>query len=268
LRRLDMRWPDIRYCTEAVRMANLLRAQPEDPSARGAAAYWAAAHAPEIGPDFPIPGIGPAWNAEADYASYTTWAQVQILLSRPEEALTVIQPMLAVVQANGLVHRVIDLLLLQAQAYYTRGERARCWQSLVPALTHAEREGYLRLIDQGPLLVRLLNEAAGLGMATRFITRVLSHNPADLAPLLDEVTSTGTPHVPMGLGGLTEPLSAREIQVLELMAEGLSIADIAARLYLSPNTLKSHTQNIYGKLDAHTRVQAVNKARDLKLIGR
>ena len=50
------------------------------------------------------------------------------------------------------------------------------------------------------------------------------------------------------------------------MAEGLSNAEIAARLYLSPNTLKSHTQNIYGKLDVHSRVQAVNKARELKLI--
>ena len=50
------------------------------------------------------------------------------------------------------------------------------------------------------------------------------------------------------------------------MGEGLSNPEIAARLYLSKNTLKAHTQNIYGKLDVHNRVQAINKARDLKLI--
>jgi DNA-binding CsgD family transcriptional regulator len=266
LRRLDMRWPDIHYCTEAARMANLLRAKNEDCAAREAAASWAAAHIPEIGPDIPVPGIGPAWNAEADYAAYTAWAQVQILLSRPDEALFTIQPLLAMVQSSGLVHRQIDLLLLQAQAHYTRGDRIRCWQSLIPALTHAEREGYLRLADQGPLLVRMLNEAAGLGMATRFIALLLPDQKIQ-APLPGEAAPRGTLRVQIsGLGGLVEPLSARELQVLALMTEGLSNAEIAARLYLSPNTMKTHAHNIYSKLDVHTRVQAVNKARDLKII--
>ena len=50
------------------------------------------------------------------------------------------------------------------------------------------------------------------------------------------------------------------------MAQGLSNPGIAARLYLSTNTLKAHTQNIFGKLNVHNRVQAVNKARELNLI--
>jgi LuxR family maltose regulon positive regulatory protein len=66
--------------------------------------------------------------------------------------------------------------------------------------------------------------------------------------------------------GLVEPLSSREIEVLVLLAQGLSNAEIATRLYLSPNTLKSHTQNIFGKLGVHSRVQAVNKARLLNII--
>ena len=67
------------------------------------------------------------------------------------------------------------------------------------------------------------------------------------------------------MADLIEPLSNREKEVLALMVEGLSNSEIAARLYLSPNTLKAHTQNIYGKLDVHSRVQAVVKARNLKL---
>ena len=66
--------------------------------------------------------------------------------------------------------------------------------------------------------------------------------------------------------GLVEALTARELEVIQLMAEGLSNADIARRLYLSPNTLKAHTQNIFSKLDAHSRIQAVNRARELGML--
>jgi LuxR family maltose regulon positive regulatory protein len=65
---------------------------------------------------------------------------------------------------------------------------------------------------------------------------------------------------------LIEPLSDRELEVLNLMAEGLSNPNIARRLYLSTNTLKAHAQNIYTKLDVHSRMEAVNKARDLNLL--
>jgi ATP/maltotriose-dependent transcriptional regulator MalT len=56
------------------------------------------------------------------------------------------------------------------------------------------------------------------------------------------------------------------MDVLMLMAEGLSNPEIAARLYLSPNTLKAHAQRIFGKLGVHNRVQAVNRARELKIL--
>jgi LuxR family transcriptional regulator, maltose regulon positive regulatory protein len=265
LRRLDMRWPDIHYCTEAVRLVSKLKTHPEDQNLRKAAAKWAAANPPEIGPEIISPGIGPAWNDEADYTVYTAWIQVQILLSKADDVFEIIQPMLEVAQQHNLIHRVIDLLLLQAQAFYTCGERSHCWSSLMPALVHAEREGYLRLADQGPVLVRLLIEAAGLGMAPRFIASVLKacgYDPVEIPNLPPEVDS----HPQSGLDGLVEPISAREMQVLDLMAQGFSNAEIAARLYLSPNTMKTHAHNIFGKLGVHSRVQAINKARDLKII--
>jgi LuxR family transcriptional regulator, maltose regulon positive regulatory protein len=71
---------------------------------------------------------------------------------------------------------------------------------------------------------------------------------------------------PVSQQGLIEPLSEREIEVLRLLADGLSNAEIAQKLYLSPNTLKAHTQNIYSKLDVHSRLQATNRARELKII--
>jgi predicted ATPase/class 3 adenylate cyclase/DNA-binding CsgD family transcriptional regulator len=65
---------------------------------------------------------------------------------------------------------------------------------------------------------------------------------------------------------LVEPLSAREIQVLHLLAEGLSNREIAQRLYLSPNTVRVHTFHIYGKLGVNNRTQAVARARMLGLL--
>ena len=66
--------------------------------------------------------------------------------------------------------------------------------------------------------------------------------------------------------GLIEALSERELEVLQFMALGLTNPEIAERLYLSPNTLKAHAQNIYQKLDVHSRVQAVNRGRELGLL--
>ncbi len=127
----------------------------------------------------------------------------------------------------------------------------------------------MRLVDQNPILTPLLNEAKKLGVAQEFIHRVLDIGDPGAVPEANELSlgrRSQKKKPPSVLSGLMEPLSSRETEVLALMAEGLSNADIAARLYLSPNTLKAHSQNIFGKMGVHNRVQAVNKARDLKLI--
>jgi LuxR family maltose regulon positive regulatory protein len=65
---------------------------------------------------------------------------------------------------------------------------------------------------------------------------------------------------------LVEPLSEREVEVLEHIAIGLSNREIAERLYLSLNTIKVHTRNLYGKLGVNSRTQAVAKARELGIL--
>jgi DNA-binding NarL/FixJ family response regulator len=61
-------------------------------------------------------------------------------------------------------------------------------------------------------------------------------------------------------------LSRRELDVLELMATGLSNQEIAGRLFVSLNTIKTHTQNLFEKLDVNRRTQAIDKARKLNII--
>ena len=65
---------------------------------------------------------------------------------------------------------------------------------------------------------------------------------------------------------MVEPLSERELEVLQLIADGLTNPEIATRLFLSLNTVKVHTRNIYGKLDAHNRTRAVVRARALGIL--
>ena len=72
---------------------------------------------------------------------------------------------------------------------------------------------------------------------------------------------TSTPHK------LVEPLSMRELEVLLLVDQGLSNQEIAAKLHIAPSTVKTHINNLYGKLGAQTRVQALNIARELGLLG-
>ena len=67
--------------------------------------------------------------------------------------------------------------------------------------------------------------------------------------------------------GLVEPLSARELEVLRLIEQGLSNAEIADRLTLAPSTVKTHINNIYGKLGAQNRVQAIRQAKEQGLLG-
>jgi LuxR family maltose regulon positive regulatory protein len=66
--------------------------------------------------------------------------------------------------------------------------------------------------------------------------------------------------------GLAEPLSERELEVLQLIAEGLTNQEIASRLFLSLNTVKVHTRNIYGKLGVNNRTQAGTRARALEIL--
>ena len=67
------------------------------------------------------------------------------------------------------------------------------------------------------------------------------------------------------LPDLPEPLTVREVEVLQLVAEGLSNLAIAQKLYLSPETVKVHIKHIYGKLGVNSRTQAVARLRELHL---
>jgi LuxR family maltose regulon positive regulatory protein len=192
---------------------------------------------------------------------YVILARILIAQGRLNEASRLLQRLFEAAEAGERTSKMIEILILKALAYNSQGDIPRALVSLEHALTLAEPEGFIRIfVDEGPLMARLLYEALSRGIAPDFVRQLLGAFPLDES---EQVTSTKSK---VDQSELIEPLSDREIEVLQLIAEGLTSREIAARLYLSPNTVKVHTRNIYGKLGVNNRTQALAKGRELGIL--
>jgi DNA-binding CsgD family transcriptional regulator len=134
-----------------------------------------------------------------------------------------------------------------------QGERPQALIALEHALRLAEPEGYVRLFaDLGLPLARLLQAAQARAVLPDYVAALLAAFGEGLpSPALEP---------------LPEPLTAREQEVLELLAAGLTNRQIAEQLVISPQTVKKHTGNIYGKLGVTNRTEAVARAREVGLL--
>ena len=134
-------------------------------------------------------------------------------------------------------------------------------QYLEQSLALAEPGGFVRtFVDEGPPMARLLYEALSRGIAPDYTRRLLAAFP------VTESAKAAPSNVLPPSDSLIEPLSERELEVLALLAEGLANREIASRLFLSLNTVKAHSRNIYGKLEVHNRTEAAARARALGLL--
>jgi LuxR family transcriptional regulator, maltose regulon positive regulatory protein len=134
---------------------------------------------------------------------------------------------------------------------------------LESALVAVEAEGFTRsFIDEGPPMAQLLSAALARGIMPAYTGELL----AAMAPEAQKGTVTSGPPSAATRQPLVEPLSERELEVLRLLAEGLTNRQIAERLFITLSTVKGHNQRIYGKLQVSRRTEAVARARDLGLI--
>jgi LuxR family maltose regulon positive regulatory protein len=187
----------------------------------------------------------------ANEAVLLTIARLMESAGRKDEALHLLKSIIVFAQNGGrvntLIHANVALSLIAEHPY-----------TLIEALELAEPEGYVStFVDEGQPMQNLLRHVVNQA-------QLEPHLAVYAGKLLSAFESSV--RNPKQAEGLVDPLSERELEVLRYIAEGLSNPEIARRLYLSPNTLKAHTQNIFLKLDVHNRLQAANRAKELGLI--
>jgi LuxR family maltose regulon positive regulatory protein len=164
-------------------------------------------------------------------------------------------------ESAGRQDKLLESVVLTSITRNMLGEVDQALQALLEALQLAQPAGIIRIfIDEGPAMAHLLRLAFDRGMERDYVQRLL--DAFDQVKGLESVSGTSE----VNQSGLIEPLSERELEVLELIAEGLTNKAIGERLYLSLNTVKVHTRNIYGKLGVNNRTQAVAKSRELGLL--
>jgi LuxR family maltose regulon positive regulatory protein len=182
-------------------------------------------------------------------------ARVLLALDRPTEALAVLGPVLAAADKAGRRGAQIESLTLQTLAWQRCGDMERSLKALGQALKLGEPEGYIRtLIGEGAPMAELLRRALVRGLSPGYAARLLTTlgDPAEvMAPAMER---------------LVEPLTERELEVLRLVAGGLTNREIAAELVVAVSTVKSHVNHIYGKLEVKNRTQASVRARELGLL--
>lgn len=174
--------------------------------------------------------------------------RILIAEGKKQEAAALLDPKLKTANSSGWSYGVNAVSILQA---LTAEVREDAMQIFTESLERTHEEGFIRIYaDYGQDLLPLLLEAAQRGVYPEYIGRILA--------AIGDKPDRAKPQV--------ERLSERELEVLRLVSAGLSNREIAAKLYLSPGTIKTHIHNICGKLGASNRTQAVTLARDLELI--
>ena len=153
------------------------------------------------------------------------------------EAMGLLERLLQAAEEGGRMGSVIEILVLQALAHQAQGDIPRALAPLERALTLAEPEGYVRIfVDEGPPMAALLREARETAVPPRtmFVNywQPLGRQQPLARRILAKLMAKSGPQP------LIEPLSERELEVLQLVAQGLSNREISQQLFLALNTVK------------------------------
>lgn len=185
---------------------------------------------------------------------YHALCRIALAQGKPQEIFPLLDKLKAHSLADNRITWLIDILLLRTMALEMQGQDKEALDSLAEALQFAKPEGFVRrFVDEGEPIAPLLRQAAAQGIETHYALSLLQAFPTE--------SPTTTVKQP-----LVEPLSQRELELLALVANGMSNQQIAEELIISLGTTKKHISNILGKLAARNRTEAVQRARELHLL--
>jgi LuxR family maltose regulon positive regulatory protein len=206
-------------------------------------------------------------------------ARLRLAQGRPDEALAICSPLAGDADEAGRMYAWLETLAVQAcaldasvhhaGALHAPGSREAAFHLLIKALSFAMPEGFVRVfVDQGEAMQHLLAAVERqLSAASDPVSITLK---AFAAKLLDAFGGKSAPDVvfhPSGkIDDLVNPLTTREMEVLQLIAAGDSNRTIADKLFITVRAVKKHTGNIYAKLNVQSRTQAIARARQLGLL--
>ena len=179
---------------------------------------------------------------------------------------------------GGRVARLIEVHILQALAHHALGETEQALGQLGKAIELAQPAGFVRVfVDEGQafganVVAALLKQVAGRGVAVNYIRQLLALFNPETSP--QPASKTAQPTIAQATTDavfdahqlLLNPLTDRELATLRYLATDLTIPEIAEQMVVAPSTIRTYVKRIYGKLDAHSRIEAVNRARALELI--
>jgi LuxR family maltose regulon positive regulatory protein len=209
----------------------------------------------------PVPPLSPMYGL---FAPHLTLVKVWLAQDTPASrgrAADLLGQVQAFCASSHTRRFLIEALALQALLHDREGDGLAALDALQQAITLAEPAGFIRLfVDLGPGLVLLLSELHRQGVAPDYLDRLLAAFPAVQAG------SGAARGRASAAQPLVEPLTPRELEVLALLARHLTNKEIAAELVISPVTVKTHTLNIYRKLDVRKRREAVERAQELNLL--
>jgi len=196
-------------------------------------------------------------------------ARVRLAQGKNDEVATILAPLSNNAEAGGRMNALLESLTLQARALDAQGDRETAVTILIKTLVLAEPEGFVRVfVDEGEGMQSLLVATAhqlelvidpALVSLKVYVAKLLEAFPAN--------QKTGAVfHPQIKTDGLVEPLTTRELEVLQLVAAGDSNQTIADKLVVSVSAVKKHTGNIFSKLNVNSRTQALARARQLGLL--
>ncbi len=174
------------------------------------------------------------------------------------EIVNLLERLLKAAEEGGRMGSAIEILALQAIAHDAQGDIPSALLSLQRALQLAEPQGYIRMfLDEGKSMMELLREASAQKIMPDYTDKLLAAFQAE------HKESKEKPGLPQPL---IDPLSERELEVLRLIAQGLSNQEICERLFLALDTIKGYNRRIFDKLQVQRRTEAIARARELGLL--
>ncbi len=217
---------------------------------------------------------GESWITDVEPKSldeennYLILARFLIINDEPDQAILLLKNLQSAAEKYSRNGRLIKVFILQALAQDKIGHIEKGIRNLKKALSLAEPEGYIHMfVDEGKPMETLLSQVASRDIMPEYTGKLLNILKAKRGKIADLVPRFPSPGADQAYDQLkNDPLSNRELEVLRFLSTDLSGPDIAAKLFVSTNTIKTHIKHIYSKLDAHSRYETVEKAKKFNLL--